>query len=239
MIASLKINILVIIILLSYCAYGLDDYINQINGKSSIGNIPNNIVVNVSNYYLNNNLGPENYIDGNALRDIRRQFNQNRENLIQEWEYQLNQNWPTYQETTLCIKNNECFRKEIGYKYDAHHLIPASHRGPNIWWNIWPLSSTEHTKVHSQPPCCNIFPKSCGNRGKDIKISEFSSGWTKTGKSSREQEINKKRVLITKVVEGKKKKYKVSVDGEYLGHYIEKLLDAKKEAVEKAFNVAH
>lgn len=43
MFKKIKINIIFIVInLLFYCSYGLDDYINQVNEKSFIGNIPNN-----------------------------------------------------------------------------------------------------------------------------------------------------------------------------------------------------
>ncbi|MEC2744246.1 T7SS effector LXG polymorphic toxin [Bacillus cereus] len=67
----------------------------------------------------------------------RREFNKIKNSLIDEWEKQTGQKWPTYTEDVISEKTGKILRKK-GEPYDAHHIIENSYRGEHEWWNIHP-----------------------------------------------------------------------------------------------------
>jgi hypothetical protein len=70
-------------------------------------------------------------------------FGKVKNKLIKQWEDETGQKWPTYKETIL-DKNGEVYRN-VGDKYDAHHVIENTYGGPDEWWNIHPAKSpSEH-----------------------------------------------------------------------------------------------
>jgi hypothetical protein len=66
----------------------------------------------------------------------RKEFNKVRNTLIAEWEKNNGEKWPTYDSDVLGDVGNVIRR--AGHRYDAHHLIEVSVKGPNEWWNIHP-----------------------------------------------------------------------------------------------------
>ncbi|MCA6364927.1 MAG: hypothetical protein IM638_17985, partial [Bacteroidetes bacterium] len=75
-------------------------------------------------------------LDDDAAIIHRMEFNKKKNTLIEEWEKQTNQSWPTYS-TPVYSKSGKVLRK-TGDKYDAHHLIESQYGGENEWWNIHP-----------------------------------------------------------------------------------------------------
>ena len=67
----------------------------------------------------------------------RNEFNKIKSNLIEEWERNTGQKWPTYTEDVISPNTGKVVRK-AGDKYDAHHVIENSFGGENEWWNIHP-----------------------------------------------------------------------------------------------------
>lgn len=165
------------------------DYLDQIEfitGRS----IPNEERNIVNKYYDSSKYNPT-PLSSDELDIITLDFNNRKSQLIQEWETQTFETWPVYTKDTRCIIEGTCisYRKE-GDKYDAHHIIPKSHRGPNEWCNLFPLDTREHNLIHgksinkskslycikytyniSYPKCklpeaycCTLFPNSCGKR---------------------------------------------------------------------------
>ena len=70
-------------------------------------------------------------------RKHRRAFNKVKDKLIEEWEINTGQKWPTYAEDVISEKTGEPVRRK-GDKYDAHHIIENSFKGEHEWWNIHP-----------------------------------------------------------------------------------------------------
>lgn len=213
----------------------LDDYFNQVNRKSPY-QIPVQLREDLKNYYQKHKLGPNRVLNEHVLDIKRDEFNTKRISLIKQWVQNTNANWPTYENDTLCKINGECYWKHPGHLYDAHHIIPLSHGGPNIWQNIWPLATNDHTALHAKPgPCCSIFPNSCGYRGGDIDTSDYFKGWTLSGKS-RSRVINGKDVMITKVKNDSKHYYRIRVGNIAGGSSYDSLLEAQKAAIANALS---
>ena len=88
----------------------------------------------------------------------RREFNNKKDGLIKEWEKQTGQEWPKYDEVIL-DKNGKPYRN-IGDKYDAHHVIENNYGRNDEWWNSHPAKSpSEHQGgIHgSGAPSREIF----------------------------------------------------------------------------------
>jgi len=66
----------------------------------------------------------------------RQDFQRKKDGLIDEWEKNTGQKWPTYSEPVLSKRGRVYIQK--GDKYDAHHVIKNEHGGPNEWYNIHP-----------------------------------------------------------------------------------------------------
>ena len=83
-------------------------------------------------------------------KELRIQFNNEKDNLIAQWEIENGMKWPCYNQD-IYNKYGEIVKKK-GWKYDAHHIIPLSLGGNNTADNITPLSydvHSEHKGVHA------------------------------------------------------------------------------------------
>ncbi len=74
----------------------------------------------------------------------RKKFSKSKKDaLINEWERETGQKWPTYKDDIL-DKNGDIYRK-AGAPYDAHHIIENNYGGNHEWWNIHPAKApVEH-----------------------------------------------------------------------------------------------
>ncbi|GIP64475.1 ribonuclease YxiD [Virgibacillus pantothenticus] len=66
----------------------------------------------------------------------RKEFQRKKDKLIDEWEKNTEQKWPTYSKPVLSKRGRVYIEK--GDRYDAHHIIKNEHGGPNEWYNIHP-----------------------------------------------------------------------------------------------------
>ena len=71
-----------------------------------------------------------------AAASHRAEFGRMKNDLIEEWQVNTGQTWPTYTQDVL--SRNGTVVRRIGQPYDAHHVIESSYGGPNQWWNIHP-----------------------------------------------------------------------------------------------------
>ncbi|APM40253.1 hypothetical protein [Clostridium kluyveri] len=77
-------------------------------------------------------------LTGQAYKDHRADFNNQKDDLILEWEQNTGQTWPTYENDVLS-KNGNVYIK-AGDKYDAHEIIPNVYNSPLEWWNLHPAA---------------------------------------------------------------------------------------------------
>jgi hypothetical protein len=90
-----------------------------------------------------NNLYVDAVVDTAARRA---KFASSRERLRQEWALHTGTPWP--------VQN--------GRHYDAHHLVPLAHGGPNKWYNLHPVVKDVHgSLIHAKDsPTSALFPAS-------------------------------------------------------------------------------
>lgn len=72
----------------------------------------------------------------------RDEFNQQKNELIKQWEQENGQKWPTYKEDIYSANGHRI--RCAGDKYDAHHIQPLSMGGKNETNNITPLHAECH-----------------------------------------------------------------------------------------------
>ncbi|WP_159458318.1 T7SS effector LXG polymorphic toxin [Listeria sp. ILCC797] len=90
----------------------------------------------------------------------RKEFNRVKNDIIEEWELNTGQKWPTYDEPVYSANGN--LIKKVGYKYDAHHIIENGFGGDNKWWNIHPAKAFDEHQggIHgSNAPSKDIFKR--------------------------------------------------------------------------------
>lgn len=88
----------------------------------------------------------------------RQDFQREKNRLIEEWEKNTNQKWPTYSEPVLSKRGRVYIQK--GDKYDAHHIIKNENGGPNEWYNIHPAKRPDEHQggIHRKDgPERNLF----------------------------------------------------------------------------------
>lgn len=82
-------------------------------------------------------------LEGKNYSDHRKDFNSVKDSLIQEWENNTGEKWPTYSNDVISKKGNVYIK--AGSNYDAHEIIPNKNNSPLEWWNIHPAANpTEH-----------------------------------------------------------------------------------------------
>jgi hypothetical protein len=75
-------------------------------------------------------------------QESRREFEQEKERLIAEWEEKNGMEWPTYEEDVY-NENGKLIRRK-GDRYDAHHIQPLEFGGKNNSDNITPIHAKDH-----------------------------------------------------------------------------------------------
>ena len=96
-------------------------------------------------------------LDSDAVRNLRRDFNKIKGNLIAKWEENLGKKWPVYTEDVL--NDAGVVVRKAGQPFDAHHLIELSFGGPNDWWNLHPAAfPAEHPNaIHAATSLANTI----------------------------------------------------------------------------------
>ncbi|MBI2707991.1 MAG: HNH endonuclease [Proteobacteria bacterium] len=157
-----------------------DNYLDQLESVSG-SQIHPIVRSHLTKGYKNKNFGDE-VLSAKALQEKHQDFSSRKRTLIKQWETATGRSWPKYTAKTECVTKGTCITKRQGHKYDAHHIVPQSHGGPNAWWNLIPLDVRQHNLIHGMPVktkdgsyialrnpyCCDkeLFPNSCvGSRG--------------------------------------------------------------------------
>ena len=66
----------------------------------------------------------------------KKEFNENRTRLREEWEKETKQKWPQYDNDVYDGKGKIVRKK--GQYYDAHHIVEISFGGADVWYNLFP-----------------------------------------------------------------------------------------------------
>jgi hypothetical protein len=74
--------------------------------------------------------------------EMRQQFNQEKAELIKEWENNTGKLWPTYSENVY--SENGILIRKAGDRFDAHHITPLELGGKNSADNITPIHAEKH-----------------------------------------------------------------------------------------------
>ena len=111
----------------------IKDYVRDIESRTRI-KLPKNQVEELKNALRNKEYSK---LTPKETAKHRNEFNKIKSNLIEEWERNTGQKWPTYTEDVISPNTGKVVRK-AGDKYDAHHVIENSFGGENEWWNIHP-----------------------------------------------------------------------------------------------------
>jgi hypothetical protein len=124
--------------------YVMKDYLREVEAITGKGVHPKQVKL------LKEDLKVNEYekLDPAAKLKHRDEFNSQRPALRAEWARETKQKWPVYERDYW----NEAGTDIVRYKgdpYDAHHLNPVAHGGPNEWWNIHPSHfRDEHPPIH-------------------------------------------------------------------------------------------
>ena len=109
-----------------------NDYFNDLKSKSEFPNTIDDSIKDKDWTKINPELNGE-------MRD---EFGNVKNKLINDWETKNNQKWPTYN-NDVYSPNGKLIRHE-GDRYDAHHIQPLTFGGVNDANNITPLHANEH-----------------------------------------------------------------------------------------------
>jgi hypothetical protein len=89
---------------------------------------------------LRTNSTPVGGVAGPQLASVRRQYNNMRDRLIDEWERNTGKKWPRYSSQDV----REGIGNRVGSPYEPHHIRQLADGGGNTWWNITPASQRAH-----------------------------------------------------------------------------------------------
>lgn len=126
-----------------------DDYLCELVGKRVVSSQYKSIKLGTAEHrkYVHGNITKLNdYYQNEASEkknphtaSDRMEFENKKSTLIKMWEEKNKMSWPA--------------------GYHAHHIIPISHKGPNEWWNLIPLTVKQHKTVHAaQSRLSKLFP---------------------------------------------------------------------------------
>ena len=99
----------------------IKDYVRDIESRTRI-KLPKNQVEELKNALRNKEYSK---LTPKETAKHRNEFNKIKSNLIEEWERNTGQKWPTYTEDVISPNTGKVVRK-AGDKYDAHHVIENS-----------------------------------------------------------------------------------------------------------------
>ncbi len=126
------------------CSLTFKLYLNEMKEMSSIDFIPGHKCLLVNKFQR---VRQVKQMERSYLDKSNNFFKKNRYKIIKTWENQYTIQWPT------------CAEEEI----HAHHIIPQIYGGPNVWWNLWPLTATKHRHQHcGETLCYRLFPDARG-----------------------------------------------------------------------------
>ena len=94
-------------------------------------------------------------VTGEKLGKMREDFKSCKDRLITEWESKTGKEWPRY-ENNVYNKNGILIHK-AGDRYDAHHVLPLSLGGLNVWSNITPMDCLKHQEIHKSKSACMML----------------------------------------------------------------------------------
>lgn len=100
-------------------------------------------------------------VSGEALKEMRSEFNKNRESLIKEWENLHGMEWPRYKKDVIIPGTNTVLHK-AGDRLDAHHKVPLCIGGTNSAENITPIRADvhyDHKGIHATGGACDKLCK--------------------------------------------------------------------------------
>lgn len=103
------------------------------------------------------------------MKQLKIEYNKEKDNLIDNWENETGRVWPTYKEDVyITTKSGEKIKiREAGARYDAHHVQPLSMGGKNEASNITPMRADvhmDHYGVHSLDGAYGKMEKIMGGR---------------------------------------------------------------------------
>lgn len=105
----------------------------------------------------NVDLDPKDFekVPAEKVKELRSEFNKNKDKIIAQWEKDNGKSWPTYEkDVTLVTKTGEVVTiHKAGERYDAHHIHPLSMGGKNEAKNITPMHADvhgDHRGVHAK-----------------------------------------------------------------------------------------
>lgn len=130
------------------------DYINDVINKSEV---PETIDAEKISEAEFKKCSPE------ETAQKREEFNQLKNELIEQWEKENGREWPTYDNDVY--SSNGYLIRRAGDKYDAHHIHPLSMGGKNEVSNITPLHAECHYDrqgVHSPTSAYSKLEKTIG-----------------------------------------------------------------------------
>ena len=84
-------------------------------------------------------------LSSEEAHEHRREFNRHKKEIIAEWELMTGRKWDTYDEPVYS-KSGKVVR-QVGDRFDLHHILECSWGGDNVWWNSHPA---RHPDEHNQ-----------------------------------------------------------------------------------------
>ena len=122
----------------------LRPYIREVEAKSGLSVHPKQRELLAQDLRANayRKLDPTSYVAH------QNQFNKTtKDNLIAEWEHHTGRIWPRYPQPVY--KKDGGILKDVGERFDAHHVNPQQLGGKHEWWNMHPVPCPEHQRfVH-------------------------------------------------------------------------------------------
>lgn len=97
------------------------------------------------------------------VKQLREEFNTNKNQIRKEWELLNHKEWPKYTED---VYRNGIKVRKAGDYYDAHHVHPIKLGGTNDASNITPMDLFKHTEIHSKTGSCTRLVEKVEGAGK-------------------------------------------------------------------------
>ena len=80
-------------------------------------------------------------LSSDESHEHRREFNSKKKEIIADWEVMTGEKWPTY-DKPVYSKSGKIVR-QVGSRYDMHHILENSWGGDNEAWNMTPATSPQ------------------------------------------------------------------------------------------------
>lgn len=124
--------------------------------KRKISDEQRNLLIN---YISNNNISN---LPKSTTDERRKEFNKKKKSLLLEWGNHYNTTWIKYTENLISKTSGKVLR-QVGYNYEAHHIIELDYGGENAWYNLHPATFYEHQNIHRKGSIGNkLFSENVG-----------------------------------------------------------------------------